>query len=52
MILFKNANVILENEVKKLSVLVDGNKILKTNEEINAFLESEGVAEQMPFAVV
>lgn len=35
MVLFKNANVILENEVKKLSVLVDGGKIQKIAEEIN-----------------
>ena len=39
MILFKNANVILEDEVKKLSVLVDGNKIVKTTEEINESAE-------------
>ena len=36
MILFKNANVILENQVQKLSVLVDGNKIKKIADEINA----------------
>ena len=39
MILFKNANVILENEVKKLSVLVDGNKIIKIAEDITADAE-------------
>ena len=36
MILFKNANVILENEVKKLSVLVNESKIVKIAEEIEA----------------
>ncbi len=34
MILFKNAEVILENETKKLSVLVDGDKIIKIAENI------------------
>ena len=37
MILFKNANVILENEVKKLSVLVDESKIVKIAETIDAY---------------
>ncbi len=39
MILFKNANVILENEVKKLSVLVDGSKIVKIAETIDTDAE-------------
>ena len=39
MILFKNANVVLENEVKKLSVLVDGSKIVKIAETIDTDAE-------------
>lgn len=34
-IVFNNANVILENEIQKLSVLVDGNKIIKVDKVID-----------------
>ncbi len=46
MILFKNANVILENEVQTLSVLVDGNKIVKVAKEISTdaqIIDCEGL---------
>ena len=34
--IFKNANVIFENEIKKMSVLVDDGKIVAINEDIDA----------------
>lgn len=34
MILFKNANVVLENSIERLSVLVDGDKIIKIGTDI------------------